>query len=179
MCQRVFTMEAMLAGWLGAALVEAGRPAEALAVTEESFRRRAHHAGGMYTWFYLFKAIGEAHAALGNAADALAWLDKAIQVTRDSKESLHYAQGLKSRGDIRLRLALSVEAASGDLDEARRIGEQLGLLPLVAECDLSLARARERAGQHQEARRLASRAAEAFRALGLERHLAEAERLAT
>ena len=180
MCQRVFTMEAMLAGWLGTALVQVGRPAEALAATEASFRRGAHLAGGMYTWFYLFKAIGEAHAALGNAAEALAWVDKAIQVTRDAEEILHYAQGLKSRGDMRLQLSLAVEAAIADLEEARQIAERHGLLPLVFECDLSLARAIERlGGRDQEARHLAARAAEGFRALGLERHLAEAESLAS
>jgi DNA-binding winged helix-turn-helix (wHTH) protein/tetratricopeptide (TPR) repeat protein len=179
MCQGVNTMEAMLAGWLGTALVLAGRPAEALAATEASFRRGAHLAGGMYTWFYLFKAIGEAHAALGDATEALAWVDKAIQVARDAGEVLHYAQGLKSRGDVRLQLSLSTEAAIAALEEARQIGEQHGLLPLVYECDLSLARAIQRlGGRDQEARQLAARAAEGFRALGLERHLAEAENLA-
>jgi DNA-binding winged helix-turn-helix (wHTH) protein/class 3 adenylate cyclase/tetratricopeptide (TPR) repeat protein len=177
LCQRVFTMEAMLAGWLGTALVQTGRPADALAVTQGSFRRRAHLAGGMYTWFYLFKAIGEAHAALGDAGEALAWADKAIQVTRDAQESLHYAQGLKSRGDIRLQLSLRTEAAVDDLEEARQIAEQRGLLPLVAECDLSLARALGRLGRSAQARRLASRAAQAFLALGLERRVAEAESL--
>jgi class 3 adenylate cyclase/tetratricopeptide (TPR) repeat protein len=177
MCQRVFTMEAMLAGWLGSALVRVGRPADALAVTQDSFRRRAHLAGGMYTWFYLFKAIAEAHAALGEAAEALAWADKAIQVTTDAQESLHYAQGLKCRGDIRLQLALPTQAAVDDLEEARQIAERHGLLPLAAECDLSLARAFGRLGRGREARRLASRAARAFRTLGLERHAAEAEGL--
>ena len=177
MCRRVFTMEAMLAGWLGTALVQVGRPADALAVTQDSFRRRAHLAGGMYTWFYLFKAIGEAHAALGNAAEALEWADKAIQVTTDAQEGLHYAQGLKCRGDIGLQLSIATEAAVHDLEEARRIAEQRGLLPLAAECDLSLARAVERLGRHQETQRLASRAAQAFRALGLERRAADAESL--
>jgi DNA-binding winged helix-turn-helix (wHTH) protein/class 3 adenylate cyclase/tetratricopeptide (TPR) repeat protein len=180
MCQGVNTMEAMLAGWLGTALVLVGRPAEALAATEASFRRGAHLAGGMYTWFYLFKAIGEAHGALGNAAEALAWVDKAIQVTHDAREVLHYAQGLKSRGDVRLQLSLVVEAAIADLEEARQIGERHGLLPLVLECDLSLARAiRRLGGRDQEAQHLAARAAEGFRALGLERRLAEAESLAS
>jgi len=179
MCRRVFTMEALLAGWLGTALVQLGRPADALAVTQDSFRRRAHLAGGMYTWFYLFKALGEAHAGLGNAAEALAWADKAIQVTTDAQESLHYAQGLKCRGDVRLQLALPAEAAVDDLEEARQIAKGHGLLPLVAECDLSLARAIERLGRRREAGRLASRAAQAFRALGLERRVADAESLTT
>ena len=177
MCKRVFTMEAMLAGWLGSALVEVGRPDEALAATQDSFRRSAHLAGGMYTWFYLFKAIGEAHAALGNAAEAMAWADKAIQVTRDAKENLHYAQGLKCRGDMQLRLSLAAEGAIDDLEKARQISKQHGLLPLVSECDLSLARAFERVGRRQEVQRHASRAAQAFRALGLERRLADAESL--
>jgi class 3 adenylate cyclase/tetratricopeptide (TPR) repeat protein len=178
MCQRVHTMEAILAGWLGTALVAVGRAAEALGVTEEAFRRGAHLAGGRYTWFYLFKAIGEAHAALGNVAEAFAWADKAIQVTQETNESLHYAQGLKCRGDMQLRLAPSAEEAMADLELARTIGADHGLLPLVAECDLSLARARARAGRTQEARQLAARAAEAFRALKLDRYLAEAEQLA-
>jgi tetratricopeptide (TPR) repeat protein len=179
MCQRVHTMEAILAGWLGTALIAVGRAAEALGVTEEAFARGAHLAGGRYTWFYLFKAIGEAHAALGSVAEALAWADKAIQVTQETKESLHYAQGLKCRGDMRLRLPRHAEEAMADLELARTIGRDHGLLPLVAECDLSLARACTRAGRRQKARQLASRAAQAFRALELDRYLAEAEKLAT
>jgi DNA-binding winged helix-turn-helix (wHTH) protein/tetratricopeptide (TPR) repeat protein len=178
MCQRVSTMEAMLAGWLGTALVGVGRAAEALAITEAAFQRGAHLAGGMYTWFYLFKAIGEAQAALGSGAEALAWVDKAIEVTRDAQECLHYAQGLQCRGDVRLHLCVSMEAAIGDLEAARQIGEHHGLLPLVSACDLSLARALRHLGRNEAARRHASRAARGFRSLGLERPLAEAEGLA-
>jgi class 3 adenylate cyclase/tetratricopeptide (TPR) repeat protein len=177
MCQRVPTMEAIVAGWLGSALVQGGRPAEALSVTEDAFRRGAHRAGGKYTWFYLFKAIGEAKAARGCADEALAWVDRAIQVTEEAQECLHRAQGLKCRGDMRLTLSLATEAAIQDLESARRIAEEHGLAPLAAECDLSLARAHQRAGRDREAHQLAARAAQAFRALGLERHLAEAERL--
>jgi hypothetical protein len=65
-----------------------------------------------------------------------------------------------------------------DLELARTIGADHGLLPLVAECDLALARAGARAGRRQEARQLASRAAQAFRALKLDRYLAEAQKLA-
>jgi hypothetical protein len=78
---------------------------------------------------------------------------------------------------MQLRLSLGTEAAIDDLEKARQIGERHGLLPLVAECDLSLARAFERAGRSQEARRHASSAAQAFGALRLERHLADAESL--
>jgi len=177
LCKRVFTLEAMLAGWLGTALVQVGRPAEALAVTEEALRRHAHLAGGKYTWFYLFKAIGEAHAALGNSADALAWVDKAIRVAQEAGEVLHYAQGLKCRGDMRLLLSLPAEAAIDDLDQAKAIGERHGLLPLIAECNLSLARACGRLGRRQEAQRFASCAAQVFRKLRLDRYLAESEDL--
>ncbi|HEX6000482.1 MAG TPA: AAA family ATPase [Hyphomicrobiaceae bacterium] len=177
-CQRVPTMEAIVAGWLGTALVETERATEALAVTVDAFRRRAHLAGGKYTWFYLFKAIGEAHAALGHVTDAMSWADRAIQVTEAAGECLHTAQGLKSRGDIQLALSLPREAAIADLEAARQIAEARGLRPLVAECDLSLAQAWAGAGRSDEARRLAARAGEAFRALGLDRRLAEAERVA-
>jgi predicted ATPase/class 3 adenylate cyclase len=178
MCQRVHTMEAIVAGWLGTALVAVEQGAEALRVTEEAFHRGAHLAGGRYTWFYLFKAIGEAHAALGNVAEAFAWADKAIQVTQETEESLHYAQGLKCRGDMRLRLEPRADGAMADLELARTIGADHGLLPLVAECDVALARACARIGRRKEARQLASRAAEAFRGLKLDRYLAEAEKLA-
>lgn len=180
LCQTegVHTMEAHVVGWLGSALVAHGHAREALAVTEDAFRRDMHRRGGKSSWFYLFKAIGEAHAALGNTEEALAWTDSAIQVTREANEVLHFAQGLKSRGDTRLLLSLSPEAATNDLTQARAIGEQHGLAPLVAECDLSLARACRRLHRDQEARRFACCAAQAFRRLRLERHLAEAESLA-
>jgi tetratricopeptide (TPR) repeat protein len=170
-------MEAHVAGWLGSALVQLGRAHDALAVTEDAFRRDMHRRGGKYAWFYLFKAIGEAHAALADTEKALAWADRAIQVTQQAGEILHLAQGLKSRGDMRLLLSLSPEEAIDDLQRAKAIAEQHGLLPLAAECNLSLAHAcRQRCDR--EARRFASRAAEVSRRLCLERHLAEAERLA-
>jgi tetratricopeptide (TPR) repeat protein len=177
MCRHVLTMEAIVAGWLGTALVDAGRPADALAVTEGAFHRKAHLAGGKYTWFYLFKAVGEAHAALGGPTEALSWADKAIAVTEEAQEELHRAQGLKARGDMRLAHAEPLEAAIDDLDSARQLAEAHGLKPLVAECDLSLARAHGRAGRRREAQRHAARAAKGFRALGLERRLAEAQQL--
>jgi hypothetical protein len=71
-----------------------------------------------------------------------------------------------------------MKAAVADLEEARQIAAQHGLLPLVAECDLSLARAFQRLGRNRQMQRLASSAARGFRALGLERRLAEAESLA-
>jgi hypothetical protein len=79
---------------------------------------------------------------------------------------------------MRLALSLPVEVAAKDLEDARELAERHGLKPLAAECSLSLARAAARAGRHDEARQLASRAAAAFRDLGLDRHLAEAEGLA-
>jgi tetratricopeptide (TPR) repeat protein len=177
MCQRVASMESLVAGWLGTALVQAGRPGEALAITEDSFRRGAHLGAGRYTWFYLFKAMGEAHAALGHAAEALAWADKAIAVTETAQEVLHRAQGLKCRGDMRLALSLPPEAAIADLETARQIAVDRGLRPLAAQCDLSLARVAAGAGRYCDARQLAAGAAEAFRALGLDRYLAEAEQV--
>ncbi|MBO0764795.1 MAG: AAA family ATPase [Hyphomicrobiaceae bacterium] len=177
MCQRVASMEAAVAGWLGTALVQVGRANEALGITEGLFRRGAHLAAGKYTWFYLFKAIGEGHAALGRADEALAWAGKAIAVTEEAQEVLHRAQGLKARGDMQLALSLPVEAAVHDLKNARQLAEQYGLKPLAAECTLSLARAAQRTGRREEARQLASLAAARFRALGLDRHLAEAEGL--
>jgi class 3 adenylate cyclase/tetratricopeptide (TPR) repeat protein len=177
MCQHVYSMEPMVAGWLGTALVQLGRAAEALAVTEDSFARQMHLRGGNYTRFYLFKAIGEANAAIGNTEEALLWVEKAIDVAHKAKEILHYAQGLKCRGDMRLLLAPSEDSCIGDLEQAKEIGSRHGLAPLVAECDLSLAQACQRLGRDQDARQFAHSAGRAFRALNLERYLVRAEAL--
>jgi class 3 adenylate cyclase/tetratricopeptide (TPR) repeat protein len=171
----VYTMEAIVAGWLGTALVKHGRAAEALAIAEDAYRRKTHLRGAYSTWFYLFKAVGEAHGALGNTKDALDWANQAIEVTQRSNEILHYAQGLKCRADLQLQQA--PEAAIADLEQARKFAAQHGLVPLAAECDLSMAVACGRIGQDEAAQQYAREAAQQFRELGLERHLAEAERL--
>src|SRR5262245_16491028 len=179
MCQDagVHTMEAFVSGWLGTALVQLGRAGDALAVTENSYRRHTHVRGGKYTWFYLFKAIGEANAALGNTEAALVWIDKAIDVTQRANEILHYAQGLKCRAEVRLGLSISSEEAVDDIKQAKEIAERCGLVPLLAECDLILARASQQLGRDGDVLKYASAATRSFRALGLDRFIAQAERL--
>jgi tetratricopeptide (TPR) repeat protein len=168
-------MEAFVAGWLGTALVQLGRAGEALAMTEDAYRRHAHVRGGKYTWFYLFKAVGEANAALGNAEEALVWVDKAIDVAQRANEILHYAQGLACRAEVRLRLFRASEGTMDDIQQAKEIAERRGLVPLVAECDLILARACQQLGRDRDTVKFASAAVQSFRALGLDRFLAQAE----
>jgi tetratricopeptide (TPR) repeat protein len=172
----VYTMEAIVAGWLCTALVKDGRAAEALTIAEDGYRRQTHLRGGYSTWFYLMKSVGEAHGALGNTQDALDWANQAIEVTQRSNEILHYAQGLKCRADLQLPYA--PEAAIADLEQSRRFASEHGMAPLAAECDLAMALARRQLGDDAAAQEFASYAAQQFRELGLDRHLAEAQRLA-
>jgi tetratricopeptide (TPR) repeat protein len=180
LCRRSYTSETVCpaASFLSTALVQLGRPAEGLAVAEALLGRGAHLRGARYFSFFLFKAIAEAKAAVGAVEQALAWADKAIDVTQRADEFVQIAHAFKCRGDLRLAVPAFIGEAIGDLEQAKDTALRLGLAPLVAECDLSFAAAHKAMGHDQQARKFAADAADGFRALGLERHLARAEQLA-
>jgi DNA-binding winged helix-turn-helix (wHTH) protein/tetratricopeptide (TPR) repeat protein len=181
LCRRSSISETVCpaASFLSTALLQLGRPADALAVAEDLFHRGAHLRGARYFSFFLFKAIAEAKAVVGAVEEALDWADRASHVTRHANEIVQIAHAFKCRGDLRLRLSTSRDEGLGDLKEAREIACRHGLAPLVAECDLSLAIAYKGMGHDRRAQTFASRAADGFRVLGLERHLAQAKRLAS
>jgi tetratricopeptide (TPR) repeat protein len=180
LCRRSAISETVCpaASFLSTALLQLGHPADALAVAEALFRRGAHLRGARYFSFFLFKAIAEAKAAVGAADEALDWINRASDATRDSNEIVQIAHALKCRGDLRLQLSNAREAGLGDLMEARDIARRHELAPLVAECELSLAAVYNGMNDGRQAHEFASRAAAGFRVLGLERHLGRAERLA-
>jgi predicted ATPase/DNA-binding winged helix-turn-helix (wHTH) protein len=181
LCRRSSISETVCpaASFLSTALLQLGRPAEALAVAEALFRRGAHLRGARYFSFFLFKAIAEAKAAVGAVEEALDWANRASDVIRHANEIVQIAHAFKCRGDLRLLLSTSLDEGLDDLKEAREIARRHGLAPLVAECDLSLAAAYNGMRHVQQAQKAASRAADGFRVLGLERHLARAKRLAS
>jgi DNA-binding winged helix-turn-helix (wHTH) protein/tetratricopeptide (TPR) repeat protein len=180
LCRRSYISETVCpaASFLSTALLQLGRPAEALAVAEDLFHRGAHLRGARYFSFFLFKAIAEAKAVVGAVEEALDWANRANNVTQHANEIVQIAHAFKCRGDLRLRLSTSLDEGLDDLKEAREIACRHGLAPLVAECDLSLAIGYKGTGHDQQAQKFASRAADGFRVLGLERHLAHAKRLA-
>jgi tetratricopeptide (TPR) repeat protein len=180
LCRRSSISETVCpaASFLSTALLQLGRPAEALTVAEALFRRGAHLRGAKYFSFFLFKAIAEAKAAIGAIEEALQWANKAHDVIQQANEIVQIAHALKCRGDLLLLSSASLDEGLDDLKEAREIACRHGLVPLVAECDLSLAAAYKDMRQVKQAQRAASRAVDGFRILGLERHLARAKRLA-
>jgi tetratricopeptide (TPR) repeat protein len=179
LCRRSFISETVCpaASFLSTALLQLGQPAEALAVAEALFRRGAHLRGARYFSFFLFKAIAEAKAAVGAAEEALDWINRASDAAQHANEIIQIAHALKCRGDLRFQLSAAHEAGFDDLKEAREIASRYDLAPLVAECELSLAAAYNRTKDAHQAKSMASRAADRFRKLGLDRQLALAERL--
>jgi DNA-binding winged helix-turn-helix (wHTH) protein/tetratricopeptide (TPR) repeat protein len=180
LCRRSSISETVCpaASFLSTALLQLGHPEEALAVAEALFRRGAHLRGAKYFSFFLFKAIAEAKAAVGAAEEALDWVNRASDAIQHANEIVQIAHAFKCRGDLRLQLSAAREAGLDDLKEAREIAFRHDLAPLVAECELSLANAYNGMKDTRQAHEFASRAADGFRVLGLERHLARAERLA-
>jgi len=180
LCRRSSISETVCpaASFLSTALLQLGHPEEALAVAEALFRRGAHLRGAKYFSFFLFKAIAEAKAAVGEAEEALDWVNRASDAIQHANEIVQIAHAFKCRGDLRLQLSIAREAGLDDLKEAREIAFRHDLAPLVAECELSLATAYNGMKDAHQAYKFASRAADGFRVLGLERHLARAERLA-
>src|SRR5262249_39813148 len=141
LCRRSYISETVCpaASFLSMALLQLGRPADALAVAEDLFRRGAHLRGARYFSFFLFKAIAEAKAMVGAVEEALDWANRASNVTQHANEIVQIAHAFKCRGDLRVQLSTSFDEGLDDLKEAREIACRHGLAPLVAECDLSLA----------------------------------------
>jgi class 3 adenylate cyclase/tetratricopeptide (TPR) repeat protein len=160
---------------LGLALVQDGRPADAVPLLEEAialqeaadaFVDRARWTG----------ALADALRRAGRLADAEATARRALDFARRSGERAQEASARLVLGEIAADQD-DFAAAEEHAEAARAQAQALGLRPLVAQCHLFRGLLARRAGQLASAREALSAAATLFRDIGA-RHwveLAEAE----
>jgi len=148
--------------WLGAAYVQAGRPADALALLLEAERKGSYRSGGIYNWIHHYKALAQAQLAAGDLEEAYAAIGRAEELATRASELGHLAAALRIRGDIEAADPAAGPATAADsYRRALEIARARGMRPLVARCLTELALSCTAAGdataaaQHaEEARRL-------------------------
>ena len=128
-----------VAARLGYAYVLSGRVPEAIAVLEEG--RDAGDATRNMVWVPLTHAhLAEAYALAGRYDDALRTGRHAIELTQQYKERSYEAWGRYLLGNVHAlrRPVADVQSARAAYLGALEIATELGMRPLIGQCDLAL-----------------------------------------
>lgn len=164
----VITMRPALSARLAHALSEAGRLGEAVLLLEEALGEQTFMKAGQYAIIYLLLAKANVHLRDGKAKYAIATAIKVEDMTRRSGEHGFNAYALAVLGDAHALAGgpnlLDAEAA---FQQARSVGGQRGMRPLVAQCCLSLGRLYAGSDRWQQAEHELTEAAGRFKELGL------------
>ena len=156
-----------LASRLGAAYTLAGRVTDGLPLLEQSMEHAAA-MGWKADASPLAARLGEAYLAAGRAQDASGLATRALDLAGEHKGRGHQAWALRLRGEI-----LScydppdLRQAESHYRQARALGEELGMRPLVAHCHLGLGKLYRRAGDHTSSSGHLSTAATMYREMGM------------
>jgi len=152
---------------LGAMYVQIGRVEEGLALAEECLAFSDRHGLGAWgTRLVLWLAV--AYLSADRLPDAAAAAGRALAICRQRMEggfepaALFLLAEVAARGD-----PAGYHEAQSQYEEAIAIGSKSGMRPIVARCQLGLARLHARMGNQSEAAARFGTAAEALRALGL------------
>lgn len=132
-------MEPCASAWLASALVQIGKPDEALAIARHSIEKKIYLAGGRYTWVYIHQALAEAQFAMDQMPAALETIEAALSIAEESREPIQIATARFVRGRILVRTDKRGEGER-DLGAALEIAERHGLDPLAADCRRELTR---------------------------------------
>jgi len=93
---------------------------------------------GLRSWFITF--LTEAYLVLGRIAEALEQAEQTVALARAQKQRGWEAWALKVLGDIHAHEPGEVEQAADAYRRALALATDLGMRPLVAHCNLALAR---------------------------------------
>jgi class 3 adenylate cyclase/tetratricopeptide (TPR) repeat protein len=162
----VLTIYPIAAAWLGQALTGAKRNAESLDVLGDAVHRETYRFGGKYCWIHLFLAYAEAHYENDERRPAYKELRRALELAKSCQEVVHYAYGLRLRGDFLLNAPQPVQAR-GAYEEALAIATPRGVRPLAAHCKLGIAKCARTLGNTEMAGQWADLARRDFEKMGL------------
>lgn len=160
----VLTMFAPVAGWLGAALADMGRPDEAIETIEEAIETRgAVRTSGQYGRTYAMLGLARAYAGAGRFGDALSQAERAVELTGTSHEYVHHGLALQCLATVQAQRGASF---FGEAESAFRKALEHALAhrmrPLAAECHEGLGRLYVKRNRAAEARSQLDRAAALF-----------------
>ncbi len=128
-----------VAAKLGTAYARCDRADEAITNLEPIVNQQDYLKGGTYIWLWLFLGLGEAYMAAGRIDDALAQVQKGLDLTQSSGEHPHHAYALRLLGDIHARRgATFISKADGSYHDAIAHAESCAMYPLVAHCHRAL-----------------------------------------
>ncbi|HEV8458162.1 MAG TPA: sigma 54-interacting transcriptional regulator [Methylomirabilota bacterium] len=165
----------VLESTLGAAYALSARHAEAIRLLEHAVRQ-AVSMKRMGEHSMLVTRLGEAYLLAGRVDDAVESAQRALQLSREHRERGREAYSLRLLGEIASgRDSLDVEKAEASYREAATLGEELEMRPLLAHCNLGLARLYHRAERRPAAEACLARAIAMFRALDMPFWLKRAE----
>lgn len=159
---------------LGTANVQEGRVAEGIGLLEEAIAESTVSNRAQQAMF--MSQLSEAYLAAARPGDAL----------RVAREGLEGARQRQERGDAAWNLRAIAEALPfadpGEADAAARhytdavvLADELGMRPLAAHCRFGLAKLHLRLDKRKPAREHLAAATTLYRAMGMQRSLAEAE----
>jgi tetratricopeptide (TPR) repeat protein len=129
-----------LASSLGYAYAHVGRAAEGLALAEQAADRAlSTRITASYPLWLTY--LGEAYLVVGRRSDALSCAERALEVSRAHAERSHEAWALRLLGDVAAAGGpAELEQAWLAFEDAGKLAHELGMRPLVARCELGLAR---------------------------------------
>jgi tetratricopeptide (TPR) repeat protein len=160
---------------LGAAYVQGARVAEGIELLEEAVAhaRSTRFNSGLAV---LLSALGEGYLLAGRTEDAERTAQEALRLARDLHERGNETEALQVLGAVRMqRDPPDLMGAEETYGQGLALAAALGRRSTAARCHLGLGTVLCLAGQLARARAELSRAAEAFRALGMTSWLARAE----
>jgi tetratricopeptide (TPR) repeat protein len=163
--------------YLGSAYARADRLDEAIALLEQAVDAAVSMRFAMAQALRL-SLLSEGYLHAGRTADALDSAERALALSREHKERGHEAWTLRLLGEVhRTYDPPEVELADTYYRQALDLAEKLGMRPLVAHCQVGLARLYQQAGDRNQAQTHMDAAAHTYRELGAESWLTRARAL--
>ena len=167
------------ASYLGSAYAQAGRLAEAIPLLEQAVDAAVPMRLALAQALRA-SLLGEAYLYAGRMADAIESAERALTLSQEHKERGHEAWTLRLLGEIhRSYDPPKVKLAEAFYRQALDLAEKLGMRPLVAHCQIGLARLYQRVGDHKQARTHLESAMRNYREIGAEFWLTRAATLIT
>jgi predicted ATPase/class 3 adenylate cyclase len=163
-----------VSAFLGYAYALTGRCEDALVLLKQgvdaaaSLKMMANRA-------WLLGLLSEGRLIAGQAEAAVEAADEALEFARQYREAGWEAWALFHKGEALGQRSERSAEATALLEQARARAHALGMRPLAARCDLSLAKLHVGAGDQARSRQHVEAARKALREMGMQRWLQEAE----
>jgi DNA-binding NtrC family response regulator/tetratricopeptide (TPR) repeat protein len=159
---------------LGFAYALAGRPIDGIPLLEEGVAH-CEAIGQMTNYPARLSTLAETYLRAGRRTEAEATAQRALTMAREQRRPPDEAICLHAAGLVAATDPAAVRAAENYFTQSRQRAATLEMRPLVAHCDLELGRLYRTAGRTEEARRHLADAVAAYREMGMQSWLDEAQ----